>query len=175
LEKQADTRDTDSSGDVFAYVPAAQGRYVARHGSSAVSLDRGSLGDLRSAFREAEVGVPRILQAERTSNRTDRRLPLSLFRPKRYPDSHEQLLVHLDAFLLAIAQIVVNEPEAVQRVEEVVVVVEELNGAVEKEESLHAVGIVGDQGVSRTRTLLVLARDNITVLLPKPEELAQKQ
>jgi hypothetical protein len=58
LEKQADSRDTDGSSHVLAYVPASQGRRIARLSLGAVPVNRRSVGNLRFAFREVKVATP---------------------------------------------------------------------------------------------------------------------
>src|SRR5713101_2057454 len=78
----------------------------------------------------------------------------------RVPLSHnsdEQLFVDLDSVLPAITQIVVDKPEDVQRLQQVAVVIEELDRAIEPEDRLHPVRIVGNQRVDRSGTLLYIA------------------
>src|SRR5580692_7944776 len=69
---------------------------------------------------------------------------LLLFTPRLDPE----LLVDRQAVGAAVAEVVVDEPENVERVEQHVVVIVKLEGAVQEENCFHAVGIVGDQGVN---------------------------
>src|SRR5262245_46216218 len=56
--------------------------------------------------------------------------------------------------LAAVTDVVVDEPEYVQRLDQIVVVVEELNRPVEPEDRLHAVRVVRNQRMDRAGTLL---------------------
>ena len=56
LENQTDPRDTHLCGYVLAYFFAPQGKSAARCAIGAVPSNRWSVGDLRFALRETEIG-----------------------------------------------------------------------------------------------------------------------
>src|SRR5262249_59544266 len=56
--------------------------------------------------------------------------------------------------LPTVTDVVIDEPEDVQRLGQIIVVVEELDRPVEPEDRLHAVRVVRDQRMDRTGTFL---------------------
>src|SRR2546428_2073551 len=69
-------------------------------------------------------------------------------------ESDEKLFVDLQAVPAAVAHIVIDKPEDIQGLKQAIVVVEELNRAVEKEYRLHPVWVVRNQSVNCTGTFL---------------------
>src|SRR5262245_29805023 len=59
--------------------------------------------------------------------------------------------------LAAVTDVVIDEPEDVERLDQIVVVVEEFNSSVEPEDRLHAVRVVRNQRMNRSGTLLDIA------------------
>src|SRR5262249_13537887 len=72
-------------------------------------------------------------------------------------DSNPELLVDRQPLLPAVADIVIDEPEDVESLDQIVIIVDELQGPVEPEYRLHPVGVVGNQSVYGPRTFLHVA------------------
>jgi hypothetical protein len=60
LQDQIDSRDTYGFGDVCAYVRDSKGWSDARRAAGSISVDRGSLVDLRLALRKTEISEIKI-------------------------------------------------------------------------------------------------------------------
>src|SRR6266567_5127849 len=68
--------------------------------------------------------------------------------------SDEERVVDGEAMLLAVAQIVVDVPEDVERLREIVVVIVEFERAIQPEDGLHPVRVVGYQRVDYSGTFV---------------------
>src|ERR1700733_16226162 len=67
--------------------------------------------------------------------------------------SDPEFLVDLQAVGAAVVEVMVDEPENVEGVEQHVVVIVKFEGAIQKENCFHAVGIIGNQGVNHAGIL----------------------